>query len=153
AAGEERNKTLLASLRWSTGRLSEETRRMLPYLAWFEGGAFEVVLERFCAVGPRVWGRVREELLATALVRGDDEVLLSDKPFLVLHPTLPYAAEPDDVADKTDAQKQFVRVYYGIGAAVHNALQGTDPASPLCAMVLEERNIKRAAMYAVEQGD
>ena len=37
-AGEDRNKSLLASLRWSTGRLSEETRGVLPYLAWFDGG-------------------------------------------------------------------------------------------------------------------
>ncbi len=55
-AGEERNKSLLASLRWSTGRLSEETQRVLPYLAWFEGGAFEVLLEAFCDVGRRYGG-------------------------------------------------------------------------------------------------
>ncbi len=152
-AGEERNKSLLASLRWSTGRLSEETQRVLPYLAWFEGGAFEAVLEAFCDVGPEVWGRVREELLATALVRVEDGVLFGEKPYLGFHPTLPYAAEPDAVADKAEASKRFVGVYYGLAALVNKALRGAEPAGAMRVMLREEGNLRRAMALAFERTD
>ena len=156
-AGEDRNKSLLASLRWSTGRLSEETRGELPYLAWFEGGAFEAVLEAFCDVGPEVWGRVREELLATALVRVDDEVGFGGeapgKPYLGFHPTLPYAAEPDGVADKVESGKRFVGVYYGLAASVDKSLDGAEPAGAMRVMLREEGNLRRAMVLAFERGD
>ena len=153
AAGENRNTNLLASLKWSTGRLSEETQRVLPYLAWFDGGAFEVVLEAFCNVGPEVWGRVRGELLSTALIRVHDGVQLNDKPYLGFHPTLPYAASPDDVAGKPEAGKRFVGVYYELASLVHKAFQGAEPAAAMMLMLREEGNLRRAMALAFERAD
>ncbi|MFO0758626.1 MAG: tetratricopeptide repeat protein [Byssovorax sp.] len=152
-AGEEKNKSLLASLQWSTGRLSKETQAVLPYLAWFEGGAFEYALERFCNVGPEVWGRVREELLATALVRVEDGVLLGEKPYLGFHPTLPYAAQPDEVTDKEESSQRFVGMYYEVATMVDKALRGAEPAGAMGAMLREEGNLRRAMALALERAD
>jgi hypothetical protein len=41
----------------------------LPYLAWFEGGVFELFLIAFAGLNADAWGAVRSELVATALIR------------------------------------------------------------------------------------
>ena len=50
---------------------------------------------------------------ATALVRVEDGVLFADKPYLGFNPTLPYAAEPGDVADmahhRTEGERDLPR--------------------------------------------
>lgn len=46
-AEEGRNRSLRASLAFSVSRLSDEARAVLPYLAWFQGGAFESSIRRF----------------------------------------------------------------------------------------------------------
>ena len=153
AAGEDRNRSLLASLKWSTGRLSEETQRVLPYLAWFDGGAFEDVLEDFCNVGPEVWGRVKEELVATALVRVENDVLFGNKPYLGFHPTLPYAVDPGDVENRSETEQRFVRVYHGVAASVSKALQGAAPAGAMQVMLREGGNLRRALVLAFEHAD
>jgi tetratricopeptide (TPR) repeat protein len=151
ASGEDRNTSLVASLKWSTGRLSVETQRVLPYLAWFDGGAFEIMLEAFSDVGPEVWGRVRAELLSTALIRVEDGTLLMNKPYLGFHPTLPYGASPDEVADKAEVGKRFVGVYYELRGLVDKAHQGAKPADAMKLMLREEGNFRRAMGRAFEQ--
>ena len=96
---------------------------------------------------------MREELLATALVRVEDGVLYGGNPYLGFHPTLPYAAEPDAVADKAEAGKRFVGVYYGLAASVDKALRGAEPAGAMRVMLREEGNLRRAMALAFERAD
>ncbi len=55
SAEEKRNRSLLASLEFSTRRLSKEARGVLPYLAWFEGGTFESRVRSFSQLDAEVW--------------------------------------------------------------------------------------------------
>src|SRR5262249_81053 len=71
-AAEERNKSLLASLEFSKKRLSAAARRVLPYLAWFQGGVFESVFLGFAELTAEAWAPVRAELEATALLSGEE---------------------------------------------------------------------------------
>ena len=58
---EARNRSLLASIAFSTQRLSEEARGVLPYLAWFEGGTMELNLLNFTEVDTEAWEAIRIE--------------------------------------------------------------------------------------------
>ena len=60
---------VVASLEFSKKRLSATARQLLPYLAWFEGGVFELFLIAFAGLNADAWGAVRSELVATALIR------------------------------------------------------------------------------------
>jgi tetratricopeptide (TPR) repeat protein len=151
-AGEGRNRSLMASLRYSTERLSDEARGVLPYLAWFDGGAFEKMILDFSGMASVVWANVRTELLTTALVWVDDEVVVAARPYIHFHPTLPLAAQPQAVADEEEARKRFVESYCELAAAAANALHGSEPASGMAVMGREEANLGRAAALAFEIG-
>jgi hypothetical protein len=133
-AGEDKNRSLLASIKWSTDRLSEEAREVLPYLAWFDGGAFERIIIEFSGLSPEVWGQVMVELLTTALVRVEDDVLLEKMPYIVFHPTLSYAIDDEAVASKEAAAKRFVEVYGAVAASVIKTWRGADPAGGMAVM-------------------
>jgi len=87
----ERNESLLASLAFSTSRLSEAAQKALPWLAWFTAGVFEVNLLSLSQIEPETWDGIRAELEATALISVDDTWKMADRPYLRFHPTLPYA--------------------------------------------------------------
>ena len=88
---EERNRSLLASLEFSVGRLSPAARKVLPWLSWFRGGVFERFLLAFTKQGPADWAPIRAELAATALIRVE-EVPGFTTPYLRFHPTLAFYA-------------------------------------------------------------
>ena len=89
----ERNRSLLASLRFSTDRLSPEAQAALPWLGLFRGGVFEQLLLDISQIAPDQWDGIRGELEATALIRVEDDIQLANRPYLRFHPTLPYAAQ------------------------------------------------------------
>ena len=140
-----RNSSLLASLRFSTDRLSDAARAALPWLGMFQGGVFEQLLLDVSQIAPESWQSIRGELEATALIRVEDDLLLSNRPYLRFHPTLSFAVGvppsggaafsashgPGHVtteelaeAEAPSLRQRFVGVYYRLGAALSKVLEG-----------------------------
>ena len=151
-AYEQRNSSLLASLEFSRNRLSDEARKVLPYLSWFQGGVFEAGFLAFTELDPEKWAALRSELVATALV-SVEELKGFSTPYLRFHPTLPYAARPDDVPEPEGAEKRFIAVYLSVMRAADDALLGRQPAAGIALIAREEANLRSAAGRAFCRGE
>jgi tetratricopeptide (TPR) repeat protein len=144
-AAEGRNKSLLASLAFSTQRLSADAQAVLPYLAWFEGGVFEAFLLAFAQLDAERWAAIRNELVATALVSVEEEgIQINKRPYLRFHPTLPYAARADAVPNLDEAEQRFIAVYLNVMRAANSALRGNQPAAGMALVAREEANLRDA---------
>jgi len=153
-AYESRNRSLLASLEFSKKRLSEKAQKVLPYLAWFEGGAFEVSILNFAELDPEAWAPIRAELVATALVSVEDEgIRISNHPYIRFHPTLPYAAHPTGVPNPEVAEEHFIAIYLSVGKMAYDALRGSQPAAGMALLAREEANLRSAINRAFQCGD
>jgi len=148
-AFEARNKSLLASLEFSKRHLSPAAQEALPYLAWFEGGAFEVSVLNFANLEPAAWEPVRAELVATALIGIEDDMLVGDRPYLRFHPTLAHAARP---AGAPDLEERFIDVYLAVMQAADGALRGRQPAAGMALLAAEEANLRAAMLRAFRRG-
>ena len=148
----DRNKSLVASLAFSASQLSDKARAVLPYLAWFRGGAFEASIRGFAELEPEPWSRIRQELEATALVRVED-LSRFNNPFIRFHPTLPYAARADEVPDCEAAEERFLRVYAGVSREVYDALFGQTAGAAMELMGREEGNVRAAIDLAFRWGN
>jgi tetratricopeptide (TPR) repeat protein len=149
--GEERNESLLASLAFSTRRLSGEAQKILPWLGLFRGGVFEQILLSVTEIETDQWDQSRTELEATALVRIEDDFLLVDRPYLRFHPTLTYTAAPGTELLGDEARRRFIAVYHSLNAAIHKGLTGSDPGGAMEIMAREERNVRSAVTWALAQ--
>jgi tetratricopeptide (TPR) repeat protein len=160
----ERNCSLLASLRFSTSRLSAQAQAALPWLGLFQGGVFEQILLEVSQMDPVAWEGVRAELEATALVRVETD--LGQLAYLRFHPTLPYAvggavladatasqAEADDggfgLADQEDIRQRFIAVYHTLTVAIGRALHGSAASNGMEVLAREEANVRTAVRWAV----
>jgi tetratricopeptide (TPR) repeat protein len=151
AAPEARNQSLLASLEFSKRHLSTAAQRLLPYLAWFEGGVFERFLLNFTEMSPEAWGPVRSELVATALI-AIEELEQFNTPYLRFHPTLPHAARPEIVPNAEEAEQRFLAVYLAVMGMVDKALRGDQPAAGMALLAREEANFRSAVHRAFRRG-
>ncbi|MCP5115744.1 MAG: hypothetical protein GY953_33365, partial [bacterium] len=151
SAEEARNRSLLASLAFSTDRLSEAAQAVLPYLAWFEGGVFELQLLNFTQIDSVVWEPIREELVATALIR-IEEIPRLNSPFLRFHPTLSFATRADDIADIEAMVLRFIAVYSSVGKEIRQALDGGQTTAGMALLTLEEANFRAALRRAFRHG-
>jgi len=155
-AFESRNRSLLASLEFSKGRLSEPAREVLPYLAWFEGGVFEQFLLAFAGLEPAAWEGMRDELVATALVSVQDDLKVNDRPYIRFHPTLPYAArhgQTSGVSETSEVlEERFIGVYLDVMRTAHDALRGRRPAAGMALLAREEANLRAATARAFARG-
>lgn len=151
-AEEGRNKSLLASMAFSTSRLSEASRAVLPWLAWFQGGAFEDDILAFAQLSLDVWSSIRAELEATALLRVE-QLEAFKVPFLRFHPTLPYAARRREVGEVEAAEQRFVAVYLAVMREVYAALNGRTAAAGMALMEREEANFRSALEIAFRRGE
>jgi tetratricopeptide (TPR) repeat protein len=151
-AEEGRNRSLRASLAFSASRLSEPARAVLPWLAWFQGGAFENRIRNFTGLEADAWAAVRQELEATALVRVE-ELKRFTTPFLRFHPTLPYAARSEDVPSVDAAEQRFLGVYLAVAQEADDALQGRTAAAGMALMAREEANFRSAIDRAFQRGE
>ena len=162
----ERNRSLLASLRFSTSRLSAQAQAALPWLGLFQGGVFEQILLEVSQMDPAAWDGVRAELEATALVRVETDIEINDRPYLRFHPTLPYAvggavladatasqADADDgrlsLADQEDVRQRFIAVYRALTVAIDRALRGSAARGGMDVLAREEANVRTAVRWAV----
>jgi len=152
SAFEGRNRSLLASLTFSSRRLSQAAQDVLPYLAWFAGGAFELSILNFTGLDPEVWAAIRTELLATALVKVEALPGFTN-PYLRFHPTLPYAARAEAVSDPAAAEERFIAVYLSVMAAAREALMGSQPAAGMALVAGEEASLRSAIRRAFGRGD
>jgi tetratricopeptide (TPR) repeat protein len=163
----ERNRSLLASLRFSTSRLSAQAQAALPWLGLFQGGVFEDNWLDVSQMDPAAWDGVRAELEATALVRVETDVKIGDRPYLRFHPTLPYAvggamladatasqANADDgglsLADQEDVRQRYIAVYYALNRDVDRALRGSAAHGGMDVLAREEANVRTAVRWAVD---
>jgi tetratricopeptide (TPR) repeat protein len=162
----ERNRSLLASLRFSTSRLSVQAQAALPWLGLFQGGVLEKILLDVSQIDPAVRDGVRAELEATALVRVETDIEVNDRPYLRFHPTLPYAvgrvvladatasqADADDgslsLADQEDVRQRFIAVYCALTVAVGRALRSSAARRGMDMLAQEEANVRTAVRWAV----
>lgn len=152
APDEERNRSLRASLAFSVRHLSAEARTLLPWLAWFSGGMLEITLSIFTDLAPEALAPLRAELVNTALIRLE-EIAGFNSPYWQLHPTLPYAAKPEEVPDEAAAEQRFIAVYQAIRNEVERALRGKKPAFGMALLRLEEANCRAALTRAFRRGE
>ena len=150
-AREDRNKGLRASLEFSRKRLSPAAQAMLPWLAWFEGGVFELFLLDFANLKPDTWHPIRAELEATALLKVET-LEQFNTPYLRFHPTLGYAARPDEVPNPDAAAERFTGVYLQVKGLADKFLRGQQPAAGMALMAREETNFRRALQSAFTRG-
>ena len=96
--GEERNKSLLMSLRFSLDRLGPEALNWLSRLWIFEGGAMENALLAITEIPEQTWNALKPQLTSTALIR-EEEITGVTTPFIHFHPTLaPYLRAISDTS-------------------------------------------------------
>ena len=160
----ERNRSLLASLRFSTSRLSAKARAALPWLGLFQDGVFEEILLEVSQIDPTAWDGVRAELEATALVRVETDI--DQLPYLHFHPTLPYAvgraglagatarqADADDgrlsLADQKDVHQRFIAVYDTWTVALERPLRSSAARGGMDVLARQEANVRTAVRLAV----
>nr|VFK40960.1 MAG: Tetratricopeptide repeat-containing protein [Candidatus Kentron sp. SD]VFK46715.1 MAG: Tetratricopeptide repeat-containing protein [Candidatus Kentron sp. SD]VFK80456.1 MAG: Tetratricopeptide repeat-containing protein [Candidatus Kentron sp. SD] len=146
---EARNRSLLASLGFSVRRLSPATRKVLPLLGWFRGGVFERFLLAFTELEAADWAPIRAELTATALIRVEEVGF--DTPYLVFHPTLPFA-QSGEAARATELGERFLAVYLAVMGAIDDGLRGQEPAAGMALAGREEGNLRRALVLAFQDG-
>ncbi len=148
---EGRNRSLLASLAFSRGRLSPQAQAVLPWLGWFEGGMFEAFFLAFSEIPAADWAAIRAELVATALLRVED---LPDfnTPYLKLHPTLAEAVAPADPEADAERAGRFIGVYRQLRDMIDGALRGSQPAAGMATARLEQANLRRAMDLAFGAG-
>jgi hypothetical protein len=163
----ERNRSLLASLRFSTSRLSDQAQAALPRLGLFKGGVFEDILLQVSQMDPDLWDGVRAELEATALVRVETDIEINHRPYLRFHPTLPYAVggavlaatiarqtDADDsglgLADREDVRQRFIMAYRALTVTIRRALDDSAARHAMEVMAREELNVRTAVRCAVD---
>ncbi len=155
---EGRNRSLLASLNFSAGRLSPNARAALPYLAWFEGGVFEAFFLAFAQLDEAAWAGARAELEATALLKVESLEWINS-PYLKLHPTLPFAAAAlpsgggAEEANRNVNAARYIGIYLDVMRLIDQALQGAQPTDAMETLRREENNYRRALHLAFSRGE
>jgi tetratricopeptide (TPR) repeat protein len=148
-APEGRNQSLLASLEFSRRHLSPAAREALPWLGLFSGGVFENLLLDVSELAPEAWEPIRRELQGIALLRTEDDLQLSNRPFLRFHPTLAAAAADPTLAQNPEIRQRFLGVYRYLRQALDKALKGSQSRTALEVLNREEANYRTAVQWAV----
>jgi hypothetical protein len=151
-AGKERNESLRVSLDFPLRRLGEETRKLLPALAVFQGRAKEDDLLEITKFPPETWAKARAELTRAGLVTLE-QLQNAQFPYINFHPTLlPYLSRQLDDATRREIEERYRQRYH----AVANHLYQTDDKNPVFAraiVVRELPNLRRALDLTIAVGD
>ncbi|HEY2738326.1 MAG TPA: tetratricopeptide repeat protein, partial [Thermoanaerobaculia bacterium] len=148
-APEERNQSLLASLEFSRRHLSPAAREALPWLGLFSSGVFEALLLDVSQLAPEALEPIRRELEGIALLRVEDDLQLSGRPFLRFHPTLAAAAADPTLAQNPEIRQRFLGVYLVLMQTLDKALHGSQPRAALEVLNREEANYRNVVQWAV----
>jgi len=144
------NRSLVASLEYSTLRLSEAQRELLPRLAVFAGGAMEHDLLVITEISEATWAELRPALEQAALFTVEylDGVSV---PFLHFHPVLvPYLLVQARASYKALLERYAER-YYEVSRYYYEQ----DTRSPMQVRALVQRdlpNLRRALAVQLEAG-
>jgi len=135
--GKKRDESLQVSLDFSLRRLGEETRRLLPSLAVFQGGGLEPNILRVTQIPPETWNAVRPELQRAALIRAEE---LPDVtvPFIHFHPTLgPHLSRLLSTTTRAELETRYRQAYYEFAKSLYFA----DDKTPMQARSLALREM------------
>ena len=140
--GKKRDESLQVSLDFSLRRLGEETRRLLPSLAVFQGGGWEPNILAVTQIPPETWNAVRPELQRAALIRAE-ELPGVTAPFIHFHPTLgPHLSRLLPGATRAELETRYCQAYYEFAKFLYHS----DSQNPMQARSLAQRempNLKR----------
>ncbi len=150
-ADQGRNRSLLASLEFSRRHLSPAARAALPWLGLFRGGVFEENLLRMSQIEPAAWEPIRIELQRIALLRTEDDLKLSGRPFLRFHPTLAIASVDTTLAGKPETRQRFIEVYLALMHLLNKVLKGSKSRAAHKIVNREEANYCTAVRWAVAE--
>lgn len=147
-----RNRSLLASLEYSLGRLGPAQRALLPRLAPFEGGALERTLTMIAGFSEAEWAELRPALEQAALLQVEQVDDSVTTPFLRFHPILtPYLRGLPGAADPA-RETRFAQGY----AALAHTMYQADNRSPIQARAIVQRelpNLRRALDLLLAAGE
>jgi tetratricopeptide (TPR) repeat protein len=159
--GKERNESLRVSLDFSLRRLGEETRKVLPDLAVFQGGAMEAQILIVTEFKPSTWRPIRDELARAALLsidQGAGLTLTTDEGkyagyYVRFHPTLlPYLEPQLMPARRAELEARYAQAYYQLA----NYEYQEDDKNPLPTRAIVSRelpNFRRALDLTLAAGD
>ncbi|MGB7518590.1 MAG: tetratricopeptide repeat protein, partial [Spirulinaceae cyanobacterium] len=112
ANSEDKNVSLLASLRLSLQMLPEEVQGLLPKLGVFHGGVWEpMITDVMKLFTEEQWQQLRPALENAGLIQ--PEILPGwNAPYLKFHPTLTPALRQEGSANITSLQESYCQAYY-----------------------------------------
>ena len=143
---------LLASLNLSLDRLNAESRRFLPRLGVFQGGAFEDDLQAITECSDETWQPLRADLEATGLIQAETlpGVVF---PFLKFHPTLaPALWNKLTPEEQTDLLARHRARYYQLSGYLYNE-DKRNPYQARAIALQELPNLLVAVHDALATGD
>jgi tetratricopeptide (TPR) repeat protein len=150
--GKKRDESLQVSLDFSLRRLGEETRRLLPALAVFQGGGWEPNIWKVTQISQETWRAIHPELMRAALINVE-ELPGIKFPFIHFHPTLaPHLTRLLAPATRAELETRYREAYYQFAKYIYHA----DSKTPIQARALALRempNLKRALTLALSAGD
>ena len=160
--GKKRDESLQVSLDFSLRRLGEETRRLLPSLAVFQGGGLEPNILAVTQIPPETWNAVRPELQRAALIRAE-ELSGVTVPFIHFHPTLgPHLSrllsrfsglrKAEPAATRAELETRYRQAYYEFAKYLCHADDKT-PTQARSLALREMPNLKRGLTLMLAAGE
>ncbi|MEW5720516.1 MAG: CHAT domain-containing protein, partial [Chloroflexota bacterium] len=150
--GKKRDESLQVSLEFSLRRLGDETRRLLPALAVFQGGALEPNILLVTQIPEETWRAIRPELTRAALINTED-LAGWGVPFIHFHPTLaPYLARLLIPAQRAELETRYRETYCSLASVLYHA-DNQDPIPTRALALCEMPNLKRALALTFAAGD
>jgi len=155
--GEGRTESLVLSLEFSLQRLSDETRKFVPTLAIFRGGAMEAMVAEASGLEWVAWQQVKQELLRTGLISVDPtiELRLGQRRggYVAFHPTLPPFLESClDDQHRTSLRERYWRAYLSFADFVAGSFSGPNSVEARIVARRELPNFRRALTWAYAAG-
>lgn len=141
--GEERNRSMAASLEFSIRHLSEGASEALPSVALLAGGCLEGLAPGVVGVDLMAWVTLRKELERLGLVRVEGRTL---RPHPVLAEVKPLAAGPEDM-------KRYFSVMRDFCAEFDETVRSERAKAAMDAMAASEGVVRRAVVIMVDGGN
>lgn len=155
-AGDERHRSLHATIRWSYDLLSLPAKALLRRLAIFEGGAhFDAIL----AVCSDAGGGIEEQVVAELLDSLVDASLVSiDRVgarlrYRLLETVRAFVLDQLAEPERSDCHNRHVREMIAWGHRTRQVGEGPDPAQAFASLQAEASNLRSAVEWCMSIGD
>lgn len=155
--GQEKDKSLIASLNLSLERLDVQAQDWVLRLGVFAGGALEPVLLEITELTAEQWQRLRQQLMAAGLLQMElmPEITLSEETVyhLKFHPTLAAVLwQRLSETEQAELQQRHRKQYFGLAGWLYTADSQTPHATRATA-VRELPNLLIAVRSAAAAGE